>query len=214
MTDLLHGESMSVVNKHDGIRMNTKHASLFSGVTGRLTRLPYPSFVYVVSRSFADSKIRHLWFSLLFVVAMLPAQVHAGDALPVIRDLREEAQLAQQQRLPLLVLFSTDYCELCAFIKANYLVPMRKNVDYRDKVIVRELPVTDYHTLRDFDGRSVAGEDVSRRYSVDLIPTVVLMDHRGRQLAPSLVGLVSQDYYDAQLDQRIDLALRRLGASQ
>ena len=167
-----------------------------------------------ISRLFADSGFFiKLQFGVL-VLSLLPALACADVELQQIRDLREEAALVQQQQLPLLVLFSTDYCEVCAAIKTHVLKPMLKNDDYDNKVIVRELPVNDYHTLIDFDGERIGGDRVSMRYKVDLIPTVILMDHRGRPLAPPLVGMVSQHHYDQALDQRIDLALQRLRGAE
>ncbi|UCE90318.1 MAG: hypothetical protein JSW10_05755, partial [Pseudomonadota bacterium] len=52
--------------------------------------------------------------------------------------------------------------------------------------------------------------EFAQRYSAFVMPTVVLVDHRGRELAPRLVGVTTPDFYGGDLDDAIDTALGRL----
>jgi len=150
-----------------------------------------------------------LWLSLLAAVAAY-AQ---SPSLKLVNDLRVEAKRAADRQLPVLLLFSTEYCEFCALIKNDYLIPMQSNPAYDDRVIIREVPADGIHSLRDFDGRLIGGDSLALRYGADLIPTVVFIDSQGRRLTEPLVGFVSRHYYDQALDAHIELALRKLKSS-
>ncbi|MEJ2655267.1 MAG: hypothetical protein P8Z69_08205, partial [Acidihalobacter sp.] len=52
--------------------------------------------------------------------------------------------------------------------------------------------------------------DFARRYHVSFTPTVLLLDAKGRLLAKPLVGLTTEDFYGAFLDEAIDEAVARM----
>ena len=154
---------------------------------------------------------------LLCSLVLLSVSVHAeeGDVSPikVIKDLRVEARLAEQKSLPLLILFSVEDCEFCAYIRSEYLEPMQVNTDYSNKVIIREIIANDFYYLRDFSGELIGADKLALRYKADLSPTVVIMDSKGRVLHEPIVGIVSRHYYDKQLDEAIDTALSKLSVN-
>jgi len=150
---------------------------------------------------------------MLLLLWLPDAWVQAEESVHGVRqltDLRQDAQLAAERQLPILLLFSTDSCEFCALIKQDYLGPMQNNAAYDRKVIIREVPTSDYHYLRDLDGELIGGDDLALRYGADLVPTVILIDSRGRQLTQPLVGFNSRHYYDRTLEARINAAVEKL----
>jgi thioredoxin-related protein len=153
-----------------------------------------------------------LWFFPWLLLLAACAAHASSPSLPVVNDLRVEAQQAAARQLPILLLFSTEYCEFCQLIRQDYLVPMRQDSAYRDRVLIREVPAGGIHYLRDFDGELIGGDSLALRYGADLIPTLVFIDSRGRRLTEPLVGFVSRHYYDQALDAHIDQALGKLQA--
>lgn len=153
---------------------------------------------------------------LVFPLMLMQPLVHAQPAQPVIKpltDLRDAAQRAADEQIPILLLFSTESCEFCALIKQDYLGPMSRNPAYEHRVMIREVPAVDYHYLRDFDGELIGGDDLALRYDADLIPTIVLIDSRGRVLTEPMVGFISRHYYDRTLDANIQQALEKIGSA-
>lgn len=152
----------------------------------------------------------HLMIALTALLgAALCAPVARAGELPSIVDLRQEAALSQQKRLPILVMFSSDYCPYCVRVEEEFLKPMHNGGFYDDKVLIRNIKLGS-RNLIDFDGRAVSASELAQRYEVSLTPTVIFIDHKGRQLAQQLVGLTTPDYYGGYLDQAIDTALERL----
>ena len=148
------------------------------------------------------------WLTLLATFACYAQSA----SLPLVEDLRVEARKAADRQLPILLLFTTEDCEFCELIKSEYLLPMRNNADYAERVMIREVPAGGIHYLRDFDGRLIGGDRLALRYDADLIPTVVFIDSRGRRLVEPLVGITSRHYYDQQLDEAIERALQKVKA--
>ena len=150
-------------------------------------------------------------FLLQLLFVMNATEATTPEVVPVIKDLRVEAQLAADNRLPILVLFSMTDCEFCEMIRSEYLQPMHNNPAYRNKVIVREIVAENFKYLRDINGELVSADTLALRYSADLSPTVVFMDAQGKMLVKSIVGIVSRDYYDKKLDDAIAQSLIKLG---
>ena len=132
----------------------------------------------------------------------------AGD-LPQIKDLRVEARQSQEKRLPILVMFSADYCVYCARIEEDFLKPMHNGGFYDDKVLIRNVKLGD-GLVSDFDGSRISANELAKRYDVSVTPTLVFIDAHGRQLAQKLVGLTTPELYGGYLDQAIDTSLDRL----
>lgn len=150
--------------------------------------------------------------ALLLLTGGLPA---VAETLPEVQirtvtDLQAEGELARQRQVPILIMFSMTHCPYCVVVREEFLKPMLRSGDYRDKVIIREIHTDDYSTLRDFDGRPVTADELAHRYHASLAPTVVFVDADGRELARRLVGITTVDYYGGFLDEAIDSSLQRL----
>lgn len=130
--------------------------------------------------------------------------------LEVSKDLRQDAQLARQRNVPLLLMFSMDHCPYCSVVEESFLKPMLRNRDYDTKVLMRKVELEAGGSVIDFDGKQVEVDAISDRYSISLVPTVILLDHQGKQLASSLIGMANEHYYGGDLDAAIDLSLQKL----
>ncbi len=156
-----------------------------------------------------------LFLTSLILSLSLPALAWEEEELPHVRineprDLRDEAALSQENRKPILILFSMEGCTYCEYVEEEHLKPMLRNADYRSKVIIRRVMTDDYATLIDFNGNAVDRMDFSNRYGAFLTPTVVFIDHQGKQLAPRILGVRNTEFYGFDLEEGLKTSLRKL----
>lgn len=133
-----------------------------------------------------------------------PGQVQA------INDLADLGRQARGQRLPILIMFTQKHCHFCKLMEENYLHPMLRNASYRDRVVIRKLRIDTDDTLIDFDGRPIEVQALKTRYQTTVTPTLVFVDHEGREIAERLVGIGTEGLFAGDIDQAIDKALSRM----
>lgn len=151
----------------------------------------------------------HLLTMITLLTTLVAAPLATAGELPPIKDLRKEAITSQERRLPILVLFSADHCLYCVRLEEEFLKPMHNGGFYDDKVLIRRVKLSDA-VVSDFDGSSISARDLAARYNVTVTPTLVFIDHQGRQLVQKMVGLTTPELYGGYLDQAIDTSLDRL----
>ena len=157
--------------------------------------------------------IKPLIFSLFILLISTHSVLWAADKrpeLPRINDARNEARLAQQKKLPILIMFGTEGCPFCQLLKEDFLIPMIISGDYINKVILREEYVAADIYLIDFAGKKVSSSEFARRYGVSMYPTTVLVDHTGEPLVGKIIGVTTPSLFGGTLDDAIDKALLRL----
>ena len=155
--------------------------------------------------------------SLLFWVGlflMLAKSVQA-ETLPFVKvrepaDLRVVAQEAQQRQIPILIMFSREGCPYCEVVREEFLKPMLRSGDYADRVLILEIHSDRYASLRDFNGDMISAESLAHRYRASFAPTVVFLDHHGKEMAKRLIGITTRDYYGGYLDEAINQSLQRV----
>ncbi len=148
----------------------------------------------------------------LIIILLTVAAPVAGDSVSMIAvtDLRQEARIARDRKLVLVIEFSSEYCAFCRKLEALFLVPMQRNAEYNDKVLIRTVSLDAYETLIDFQGRSMSTSDFASRYDVSMTPTLLFLDGEGVEMSEKLVGIWSEDFYGGFIDNRIDEARERL----
>ena len=144
----------------------------------------------------------------LLIAMLLVAAPASGDSVTMVQvaDLREEARIAREGNLVLVLEFSDDYCSYCRLLEEKFLLPMQRNSDYDAKVLIRSLALNEYATVTDFDGRTVPAAEFARRYDVGLTPTLLFLNSEGVEMSERLVGIWSEDYFGGYIDERIDAA--------
>ena len=131
-------------------------------------------------------------------------------SLELLTDLQQDAELSRQQKLPILIAFTASYCDYCEIVKEEFLKPMLRNDAYRDKVLIREMVLDSYSSVRDFSGKNISPDTLASRYRAYLTPTVVLLGPDGAEIAERLRGITTVDYYGGFLDDAIDTARAKL----
>lgn len=126
------------------------------------------------------------------------------------RDISADARLAETHKLPILLAFTTDYCDYCVQLEEDFLKPMLISGHYLDKILIRKLVVGSSYRLIDFDGTATNTDQFASRYRVRLYPTLLFLDSQGNELAERMVGINTPEFYGGYLDQNIDTALSRV----
>lgn len=127
-----------------------------------------------------------------------------------ISDLTAEAREARDKRLPILLMFAADHCPYCHLVEDDFLEPMLRSGEYEQKVLIRKIDLDNFEDIKDFDGSIISPDELASRFDIRVTPTLVFIDHQGRQLAGKMAGLTTPDYYGGYIDQAIDTAIERL----
>lgn len=146
------------------------------------------------------------------MVAMLSATAIGNDSAVLQRatDLREEAAQSRAHRLVMVLEFSREDCAYCRKLEALFLLPMQRNADYAERILLRSIALDDSTTVIDFAGRSIPTSEFAARYGVSMTPTLLFLNADGSEISERLVGIWSEDYYGWFIDSRIDEARKRL----
>lgn len=151
--------------------------------------------------------LRRLGFGLL-ILACTGSAAFAQQAqkLEFADDLAALGKTAASRQVPIMLVFTYPVCSYCLQAKAEHLEPMGASASYGSKVIMREIETeNDSRRLRDFDGHATTHGALTRKYDVRSVPTVLVVDARGKLLADPIVGLSSPDFYSLYLEQAIDI---------
>ncbi|NTV97209.1 MAG: thioredoxin fold domain-containing protein [Thiobacillus sp.] len=147
---------------------------------------------------------------LCAILAWASASAWAAGGLPQARDLQKDAEAAHAINGAILIVLTGEHCVFCERVQKNFLVPMSGNKTYQGKVVMRRLVVSDDSAIRGFDGHPTTPRKLAQQYGYTLVPTVVVLDGKGRILAKPVVGLTTEDYYGMYLDEAIDTALAKI----
>lgn len=151
------------------------------------------------------------WIFLTGLLALLASGAAPADPRETLlaRDLAATGARAVARDIPIVLLMSASYCSYCDRVREEFLVPMIIGGDYAGRAMLRELPI-DGPGVRDFDGTRRPAEAIAGRYAVSLVPTLLFLDGRGRELARPMVGLGTVDFFGAYLERAVETAEARL----
>jgi thioredoxin-related protein len=143
------------------------------------------------------------------VAAINYGSVVQAAGLPVVKDFTVEAKDAQKRQVPILVLFMSESCSYCETVLEQFLLPMQRDPEFKDKVILRQIESSSRDQLIDFDGKTTTYSSFSGRHKVSGVPNVMLFDGNGQMLT-FIEGLLTVDFYYAFLVDAIDESLARI----
>ena len=150
--------------------------------------------------------------SLLLIAALFAGDARGSDhpRMQTATDLRSEAGILRAEKRVLVLEFSSEDCGYCRKLEKLFLIPMQRNPEYDDKVIIRSIPLDDFGSIIDFNGRSLSISEFAARYGVSVTPTLLFLNADGEEISDRLVGIWSEDFYGAFIDNRIEQANKRL----
>jgi thioredoxin-related protein len=148
-------------------------------------------------------------FVLLLAMAFECWPASRAPGLPVPKNLSSEANEARQKRVPILVLFMEESCTYCETALEDFLLPMQRDPEFNDKVILRQIETGSGDALIDFGGKATTYKRFSSQHKVSVVPNVVLFDSDGRVLT-HIEGLLTVDFYYGFLLDAIDASLEKI----
>ena len=125
-------------------------------------------------------------------------------SLPPAVSLTDELGKALRRGEPLLVMVSLKGCPFCDVARNHYLAPLRAE----GQIDVVQVDMKSSRPVRDFQDQTVTQDQLIRRWTIRLAPTVLFFGRGGVEVAERLVGGSVPDFYGAYLDQRLDTARR------
>jgi len=153
--------------------------------------------------------------SLLIPLGVLVG-AHAEDhttvlsSVPMTRDLAAEAVLAAKEHVPLLLVFTQDYCDYCDQLDREVLNPYYSTGAFNGKAIVRRFMIDSYATVTDFDGKRLEASTLMSKFKVYATPALLFVDAHGHELVQRIVGINSVDFFAAYLEESIAAARVKL----
>ena len=132
------------------------------------------------------------------------AALAAPASLPVPLSLQDELATALKASQPLVLMVSLDGCPFCKIAREHYLAPLRAEQDLH----VVQINMQHKEMVKDVKGQSKTHEQLIAELKVNVAPTLIFYGRNGAEVAERLVGLTSEDFYGAYLDQRIEVARR------
>lgn len=138
-----------------------------------------------------------------------------NDLLPPVvikngADLASDGHEASEKQIPVLMFFSMNHCPFCIEVEEDYLKPMLRNAEYDGKIIIRKIKIDGIDTVRDFAGKEHDADDFGDIYNVSMVPTVILVDSKGKKISPPIIGISNAHYYSDELDRAIDASTLKI----
>ena len=149
--------------------------------------------------------MRYVFF-LIFVV-LFCSHSYASDDLQR-NDLSQLATWANKEKLPVLLIVSQHFCPFCVKIKEEIINPMQISGDYEDKVIITEIFLDSSEDILDFQGNLVKPGVIAESYKVWVTPTLLFLDHTGREIHKRMLGINTIEMYSYYLDESLAAALK------
>jgi len=146
--------------------------------------------------------------ALLISAACLSADaIDDGVRVVPATNLVMDGSEAERKGVAILLEFAAEGCPYCVLLEEEFLKPMLRSGDYDNKVIMRVVDIDHGKSLTDFQGNRSTSAAFAHRFNVDLTPTVMLVNSRGKPLVEPIVGIWSLDFFGGVLDGRIDAAV-------
>ena len=156
--------------------------------------------------------VRYLCAVLL--LAGLPWGPVLAGKIPVAVDLQQDADASRSAQLPILLIYTTEYCHYCDEVKASVFNLISADPAYRDRMLLREVRIDTNLDLVSFSGTATSHRSFSKTRGIRIVPTLEFLDGAGTPISPPLVGAGIPDYYGAYLDNGIEQSLRTLRTRQ
>jgi thioredoxin-related protein len=134
--------------------------------------------------------------------------------VPMPDNLKAEAKVAAERKVPILLVFTSPHCRYCERVKGEYLGPMAADPAWKDKVIIRQIEAGSDWTLVGFDGKKTTHGAYAASQKIHMVPTVKVVDASGKELAEPIVGLLTPDFYYGYLQAAIEEGLGKINGKK
>jgi thioredoxin-related protein len=156
------------------------------------------------------------WVAGILAWALASPALAAGSHadVPMAESLQAEAKKAESGKVPIMLVFTSPYCPYCERAKAEYLAPMVNDPAYRDKVIIRQIEAGSDWALIGFDGKKTTHGAFAAGQKILMVPTIKVVDPRGKELAKPIVGFLTPDFYFGYIEDAMKEGLEKMRAKK
>jgi thioredoxin-related protein len=128
-------------------------------------------------------------------------------------DLQHTAARAERLGLPILLYVSRSDCSFCRRFENDVLFPLIRSGEIDGKILIRELEWDRSAPIADFTGTRISAATLAENYDAKLTPTLLFLDHEGKELISRMTGYHESDYASYYLEAAVDLAFQRMSAT-
>jgi thioredoxin-related protein len=161
-----------------------------------------------------NKQLQYILSTIFVFLLVLTTSCSKAETVTEIHDFQPLRTEIQEKGTPLLLVFRADGCTYCRHLEEEYLKPMQQSGDYDTRIIIRQLTLGAEDYIYDFQGKKVSADTFATRYKASITPTVVFLDANGGEVAESLVGYSSPDFYGAYLENAINTAQKAVKTAQ
>ena len=155
-----------------------------------------------------------LLIALSSILSGCSDKTYAKSDSPLIElnDLPQLAKQSKQNQLPILLLFSAQWCEYCQLLKEEVLEPMMLNGLYENKwLYIRHVGIDQSKPMIDLNGNDIKKAKWAYQLNADLTPTVIFIDHQGNEVADRITGISEITLYASLIHARLNQAYQKMG---
>lgn len=137
------------------------------------------------------------------------------DSLPYVEilpatDFHELGRDARLHGKVIMLMMSANYCSYCELLEEAIVKPMLRSGDYTNHVLIRKLEIDRHYPIRHFNGNSATPASLANEYDVFVTPTLVFLDHRGREVSERILGINSLDFFGGYVDEALSEGHRKI----
>ena len=151
-------------------------------------------------------------FFISFLLLYISVNSFAENDSVVIEEnnFQQLAQQMKQENRGLVLMLHAEHCSYCQQMDEEILSPMVLSGEYDKRIFIRKLQIDEARDVIDFSGKTVEPSDISVDYNAMLTPTLVFLNHEGKEMVKQMVGINTIELFGAYLDNEIDDMMSKL----
>lgn len=144
--------------------------------------------------------------TLAFIILCLFSFSSQAEPIQIADDLEKDAQVSRTENKPIVFFVTADHCPYCEQLRQDYL----KFSPSDERFILREIELDEFHSLVGFKGEIMSHQLLADQYNISLTPTVAFVGPDGTELADSIVGVLTMDFYHYYFEKALDQSISKL----
>ena len=145
---------------------------------------------------------------LIFLVVTIPSA--AQGELRVANDLHNLGRNSNMQKIPVVLFFSSEYCEYCDLVRDEFLNHLVTDPAFENRLLLREVRMNSDRSLVDFGKHSITHAAFTEQRAISFTPTIQFTDGAGDILVEDIVGMATLEFYGIYLEQAIEQSINTL----
>jgi thioredoxin-related protein len=98
-------------------------------------------------------------------------------------------------QVPILLYASRTDCHFCYKFEEEILKPLIRSGEYAASLIIHNLVLDSPDPVKNFAGQFVPPKELALTYDINVTPTLLFLDPKGRELIPRIVGYQRSEFY-------------------